>query len=172
MVSKKKVARKSVGKKKVVKKPIKKKVTRKIKRVAGSVGFPKTAKCLPKRKSKDSIERVPTGIMNLDKIIEGGLEKNSTNLLVGGSGNGKSIFATQFLIEGLKKGEAVLYVSFEEKKKEFYINMKELGWDLEEAEKKGKFFFFAALIRPSNNGAGFIGLDLNSGCAWVATKYG
>ena len=89
------------------------------------------------------IERVSTGIKNLDRITEGGLEKNSTNLLVGGSGNGKSIFATQFLIEGVRKGEAVLYVSFEEKKKEFYTNMLELGWDLEKAEKDGKFFFLS-----------------------------
>lgn len=92
---------------------------------------------------KSPIERVSSGIENLDRVIEGGFEKNSTNLLVGGSGNGKSIFATQFLIEGLKKGEAVLYVSFEEKKKEFYINMLELGWDLEKAEKEGKFFFLS-----------------------------
>jgi len=108
-----------------------------------------TKKCkVAKRKGKISmnvghIERVPTGILNLDKVIEGGLEKNSTNLLVGGSGNGKSIFATQFLMEGVKKDEAVLYVAFEEKKSEFYLNMLELGWDLEEAERQGKFFFLS-----------------------------
>jgi len=99
----------------------------------------KTSKRLGK--TKNDIQRVPTGIANLDKITEGGFEKNSTNLLVGGSGNGKSIFATQFLIEGLKKGETVLYISFEEEKKQFYVNMLELGWDLDKAEKEGKFFF-------------------------------
>lgn len=102
-----------------------------------------SGKSVKKARPSNKIKRVSTGIVNLDKIIEGGLEKNSTNLLVGGSGNGKSIFATQFLIEGLKKGESVLYVSFEEKKKEFYINMLELGWDLEKAEKEGKFFFLS-----------------------------
>ncbi|MEA3248192.1 MAG: ATPase domain-containing protein [Nanoarchaeota archaeon] len=93
--------------------------------------------------SKKKIERVPTGIKNLDKIIDGGFEKNSTNLIVGGSGNGKSIFAMQFLMKGLKLGESVLYVAFEEKKKDFYRNMLELGWDLEKYEKLGKFFFLS-----------------------------
>lgn len=96
-----------------------------------------------KKVAKSAIERVSTGIVNLDRITEGGVERNSTNLVVGGSGNGKSIFATQFLMEGVRKGEVVLYVSFEEKKKEFYTNMLELGWDLESAEKAGKFFFLS-----------------------------
>jgi circadian clock protein KaiC len=105
--------------------------------------FSKSPTKIGNSKSIGPIERVPTGIVNLDKIIEGGLEKNSTNLLVGGSGNGKSIFATQFLIEGLKRGEAVLYVSFEEKKEEFYTNILELGWDLQKAEREGRFFFLS-----------------------------
>lgn len=88
-------------------------------------------------------ERVPSGIKNLDKIIEGGFKKNSTNLVVGGSGNGKSIFAIQFLIDGIKRGENVLYISFEEKKKSFYTNMLGLGWDLDKYEKSGKFFFLS-----------------------------
>lgn len=87
--------------------------------------------------------RVPTGIKNLDKITKGGFKKNSTNLIVGGSGSGKSVFAIQFLLEGVKRGENVLYISFEEKKEEFYANMLGLGWDLETYEKSGKFFFLS-----------------------------
>jgi len=92
---------------------------------------------------KNIRKRVSTGIENLDKITEGGFEKNSTNLIVGGSGNGKSIFALQFLLEGIKQGENVLYVSFEEKKGEIYSNMLEIGWDLEKYEKEEKFFFLS-----------------------------
>jgi len=40
-----------------------------------------------------------------------------------------------------KKGERCLYVTFEEKKLEFYSNMKKFGWDLEKYEKRGKFVF-------------------------------
>jgi len=91
-------------------------------------------------KSK-KIQRVSSGIANLDKIIGGGFKKNSTNLVVGGTGSGKSIFGVQFLIEGIKKKEKVLYITFEEKKQEFYSNMFALGFDLEALEKKGQFFF-------------------------------
>jgi len=86
-------------------------------------------------------ERVPTGIKNFDKLINGGFDRNSTNLLVGNSGAGKSIFATQFLMEGIKKGEKGLYITFEEEKNEFFENMSAFGWNLEELEKKGLFVF-------------------------------
>ena len=86
-------------------------------------------------------ERVSTGIVNYDRLIDGGFEKNSTNLIVGGSGIGKSIIATEFLITGVKKGERCLYVTFEETKEQFYHNMRDFGWDLEDYEKKGLFYF-------------------------------
>lgn len=94
-----------------------------------------------KRLSPKEIERVPTGVKNLDRLIEGGFEKNSTNLIVGGSGSGKTIFGVQFLIEGMKRGEKCLLVTLEEKKEAFYKNMYELGIDLEKYEKEGNFFF-------------------------------
>ncbi len=98
-------------------------------------------KPVAKIKKKRKTERVSTGIKNFDSLIEGGFEKNSTNLLVGSSGSGKTIFAVQFLIQGIKKGEKCLYITFEEKKQEFYCNMLEFGWDLEKFEKQGKFIF-------------------------------
>ncbi|MEK6844461.1 MAG: ATPase domain-containing protein [Nanoarchaeota archaeon] len=85
--------------------------------------------------------RIKTGIKYFDDLIEGGLKKDSTNMIVGGSGSGKSIFATQFLIEGMKRGENCLYVTFEENKKQFFSNMLKFGWNLAEYEKKGLFSF-------------------------------
>lgn len=86
-------------------------------------------------------KRISTGIENFDELIEGGFDKNSVNLLVGSSGSGKSIFGIQFLIEGIKKNENCLYVTFEEQKAEFFENMKELEFDLAGLEKKEKLFF-------------------------------
>ena len=53
-------------------------------------------------KKLEKIKRIPSGIKNFDRLVEGGFEENSVNLVVGGSGSGKSIFAIQFLIEGIK----------------------------------------------------------------------
>jgi len=114
---------------KIAKKTIKKRATKKSKK--------KTKKPI----RKEITERVPTHISKFDKLIEGGFKKNSTNLLVGGAGSGKTIFATQFLIGGIKKGEKCLYVTFEEKKDQFYKNMLRFGWDLADYEKKGLFTF-------------------------------
>ncbi|MCH7850442.1 MAG: hypothetical protein IH845_02255 [Nanoarchaeota archaeon] len=87
------------------------------------------------------IKRVKTGVKNFDSLIGGGFKQSSINLLVGRSGSGKSIFATQFLIEGLKSGEKCLLISFEEKKAEFFSHMQSLGFNLETYEKSGKLFF-------------------------------
>lgn len=86
-------------------------------------------------------KRISSGIMGFDILVDGGFEKNSVNLVVGSSGGGKTIFAMQFLMEGIKEGENVLYITFEEKKDEFYSNMLQFGWNLEAAEKSGKFVF-------------------------------
>ena len=86
-------------------------------------------------------KRIQTGISGFDSLIEGGFEEGSTNLIIGSSGTGKSIFATEFLKQGMDKGEKCLYVTFEERKKEVYNNMLEFGWDLEEYESKGLFLF-------------------------------
>ena len=95
----------------------------------------------PKISRKETKARIPTGIPGLDKLISNGFTKNSTNMVVGGSGSGKTILATQFLMEGLKKKESCLYITFEEKREEFFSNMLNFGWDLEKYEKQGLFHF-------------------------------
>jgi len=87
------------------------------------------------------IELIPSGIPGLDKLIGGGVQKESVLLVVGGAGSGKTVFATQFLIEGAKRGEPGVFITFEEKKMRFYSEMRSLGWDLSELEKKNKFAF-------------------------------
>ena len=58
--------------------------------------------------------RVSTGIVNLDYIMDGGFQKKSFNLVYGGGGTGKTLFTINYLLEGARKGENVLYVSLEE----------------------------------------------------------
>ena len=87
-------------------------------------------------------ERITTGIKGLDKLTDGGFEKNSAVLVQGGGGSGKSIFATQFLAEGiLHNNETGIYISFEEVKERFYKHMLVFGWDLKKVEEQGRFIF-------------------------------
>lgn len=105
------------------------------------VGKHKAGKSKAKRSKQSKKERMPTGIAGFDKLIEGGFDTHSVNLVVGSSGSGKTIFSVQFLMDGLEKGERVMYITFEEKKNEFYENMRRFNWDLEDYEKRGRFFF-------------------------------
>jgi circadian clock protein KaiC len=76
-------------------------------------------------------ERVPTGIVGLDRFIEGGLPKGRSILVTGEPGTGKTIFALQFLVEGLKHGEKGIYVSADESPMDVLEQAASLGWDLE-----------------------------------------
>lgn len=86
-------------------------------------------------------KRITTGIRSFDKLCGKGLIENSINLVVGGPGSGKTIFAMQFLLEGCKQGETAIYVTFEEDKEKFYNHMASLGWDLKTYEDQGRFVF-------------------------------
>lgn len=88
----------------------------------------------------DKITRTPTGIFNLDELIQGGFEKGSTILVVGTPGAGKTTFALQFLYYGITKyKEPGLLITFDESKETLIRHYKEYGWDFEELEKKGLF---------------------------------
>lgn len=58
--------------------------------------------------------KLKTGVLGLDEMTNGGFYAGSTTLVSGPSGVGKTIFALQFLMEGIKSGQKGLFVSFEE----------------------------------------------------------
>jgi KaiC/GvpD/RAD55 family RecA-like ATPase len=75
------------------------------------------------------IERVSTGIVGLDKHIEGGFVKNSINLISGATGTGKTIFGLQYIWNGLQKGENGVYISLEQEPEEIFADVEIFGWD-------------------------------------------
>jgi KaiC/GvpD/RAD55 family RecA-like ATPase len=75
------------------------------------------------------IQRVSTGIPGLDELMEGGFVKNSINLVSGGTGTGKTIFSSQFILDGLKKGENGLYLSLEQSPEDIKRDLARFGFD-------------------------------------------
>lgn len=83
--------------------------------------------------------RVCSGTVGLDEVMEGGFKKNTVNLVGGGAGSGKSIFCMQFLVEGIKNhGENGVYISFEESEDHILKDFKRFNWDLPKFIKEKK----------------------------------
>jgi circadian clock protein KaiC len=76
------------------------------------------------------LKRVPTGIPELDALIQGGLRQGKTYLVAGGPGTGKSVLSLQFLVRGLMEKEKCLYVAIDEKPADVIEQASSLGWDL------------------------------------------
>lgn len=58
-------------------------------------------------------KRVSMGIAGLDDMLGGGLPAGYSLLVVGPSGSGKTILATEFLAEGVRRGEPGVIAAFE-----------------------------------------------------------
>jgi circadian clock protein KaiC len=77
------------------------------------------------------IQPVSTGITGLDDILRGGLTPGRLYLVEGEPGSGKTTLALQFLMEGVRLGEATLYVTLSETKLELEATAASHGWSLE-----------------------------------------
>jgi circadian clock protein KaiC len=97
---------------------------------------------------KVSSERVSTGIPRLDAMLGGrGFYRGSSILLTGTPGTGKSIISACFAEAAARRGERVLYFSFEESPNQTIRNMRSIGLNLEPLVKRGVLLFHAA--RPT-----------------------
>ena len=96
------------------------------------------------------MKRVSTGIPRLDKLIEGGYPEGAVVLVSGSPGSGKTIYAMQFLVEGARKGERGLYISFEESVKSVKQQADEFGWDLEGLERKNVLRVVSLTVAHAN----------------------
>lgn len=75
--------------------------------------------------------RVSTSIAGLDTVLGGGLPTNRLYLIEGDPGTGKTTLALQFLMEGIRRGEAGLYVALSETKEELRGVAESHDWTLE-----------------------------------------
>ncbi len=102
-----------------------------------------------------SDERISSGIKELDEMLEGkGYYRGSTVLLSGTAGVGKTSIAAHFAEAACKRGERVLFFSFEESPNQLMRNMLSIGIKLEPWVRKGLLQFQA--IRPT-----FYGLEMH-----------
>ena len=72
-----------------------------------------------------------SGIEGLDDVLGGGFRPNRLYLIEGVPGSGKTTLSLQFLREGVRLGEAVLYITLSETKEELQEVADSHGWSLD-----------------------------------------
>lgn len=94
------------------------------------------------------IEKISSGIKNLDPLLGGGFPQGSLITYYGSAGTGKTICSLFFLLDGLKKDERVLFVTFEEGEQGILKLAKNLGIDLQKYLENKSLVFrdFSSLI--------------------------
>lgn len=99
--------------------------------------------------ARRGVEKLLTNIPGLDHITIGGIPRGRTTLVSGTAGSAKTVFAAQFLAEGImKSGKHGVFVTFEEPPADIRNNMASMGWDIETWEKEGKWQFVDASAQP------------------------
>ena len=91
-------------------------------------------------------ERLSTGVAVHDKLLAGGVWAGGATLLEGPTGAGKTTLALQFVLEGVKRGEAGLYVNFQENPTQLARNIQSLGINMPASEQQNLHYLYASPV--------------------------
>lgn len=84
--------------------------------------------------NSDDPPRISTGSAGLDDILGGGVDPNRLYLYEGRPGTGKTTIALQFLLEGARNGERVLYITLSETQRELSLVASRHGWSMNQVD--------------------------------------
>lgn len=118
---------------------------------------------MPKSTSEPALKGVcSTGLPGLDAIIGGGLPSKCFFLVQGDPGSGKTTLALQFLFEGRRRGETVLYITLSEAREELERVAESHGWSLEGIPLL-EFSAIESLLQPESQTTVFHASELELG---------
>ena len=83
-------------------------------------------------------EQIPSGLAELDQLVGGGLDRGTTNLIMGPAGTGKSALAAQYLAAAAARGENGVLLMFEESRETLFGRTRALGIPLIEQVDAGR----------------------------------
>jgi len=112
----------------------------------GLQAFSRTLGLVGQRSEPRKRRRLSLGVPELDKMMGGGIFEGDSCLVAGPSGTGKSALATQFIDEGLRRGESAVIAIFEERPMGYSHRATCFGLDLKTPQKTGKLKIL--YIRP------------------------
>src|SRR5918996_3925395 len=82
------------------------------------------------------VQRASSGVPGLDEMIDGGFPAHRAILIRGQIGTGKTTLATQFLVDGISRGEPGVLVSVDSKPRHVVEDAARFGWDLKGAASR------------------------------------
>ncbi|MXR20012.1 RAD55 family ATPase [Halobacterium bonnevillei] len=85
--------------------------------------------------------RISTGVSGLDSLLDGGLPARRLYTLSGPPGSGKTTLAAQYVTEGVRNGDDVLYVTMHETRNELVDDMANYDFGFERAANADNFEF-------------------------------
>ena len=85
--------------------------------------------------------RISTGIEKLDEMTGGGFPHNSSILIKGPPGTGKTTLCQQFLYSGLKKSEKGYYITSDASPEDVMDKMNSFSWNIDPFIKAKKLMF-------------------------------
>ena len=128
----------------------------------------------PGGRIRSQLPKSPTGIKGFDEITGGGLPRGRPSLVCGPPGAGKSLFALQFLVNGVTRyAEPGVFLAFEESRAEVLANVGSLGFDLDGLERDGRLLVDALPLEPEAVETGEFDLEaLIVRVAWAVERVG
>jgi circadian clock protein KaiC len=104
---------------------------------AGMQAFSRTLGLVERKRTAPAGNRLRIGIPELDEMMGGGIPEGDSLLIAGSSGTGKSLLATQFIAEGIRRKEPGIVAVFEERPEEYTGRAGNFGLELEAAVHDG-----------------------------------
>ena len=119
------------------------------------------------------LPKSPTGITGFDEITGGGLPAGRPSLVCGPPGVGKSLFALQFLVNGVTQyGEPGVFLTFEENRADVVAEVSSLNFDLDGLEADGRLLVDALSLEHPAVDTGEFDLEaLMVRLAWAVEKF-
>ena len=102
----------------------------------------------------------PSGNVELDALLGGGLARGSSTLIVGPAGPGKTTLALTYALAATGRGETAVFYSFEESLGTLRARARGLGWDLEGAMASGRLVI--QLVNPAELSPGEFAHDVRT----------
>lgn len=84
-----------------------------------------------------SLDRIASGVAGLDDLLHGGISQDTTTIIAGAEGVGKTLLSLQFALQGVADGTRAIIISFYETAAQLVAKGRAFGLDLQTALDRG-----------------------------------